>query len=87
MINENQPVMAIKKEMVDYKKMTMKSIKARGTEWTAIELLDIQKERALRSDWAFDNLLTIKQSKEYAAERGYTDKWVKVWCEVKKILI
>lgn len=80
MVNENKPI-------TDYKKMTMKSIKARGTEWTGKELFDIQKERALRSDWAFDNLLTIKQSKEYAAERGYTDKWVKQWCEIKKIFI
>jgi len=78
---------SVELERLNYRKMTMKAIKAKATEWTAVELLDIQKERALRTDWAFDNLLTIKQSQEYAAERGYTDKWVKKWCEIKKIFI
>jgi len=69
--------------MIAYNKLTYDEIKANAEGWSAVELIAIEHEAGFSRDWAFTQLVTLKQAEQFAQIKGYSERWVMRWAGKK----
>ena len=69
--------------MIPYDKLTYEQIKANAEGWSALELIAIEHLAGFSRDWAFTQLVTLKQAEQYAGIKGYSERWVMRWAGKK----
>ena len=67
--------------MIAYSKLTYDQIKEKAKNWSALELIAIEHEVGFSRDWALTQLITIKQAREYAEIKGYSERWLQTWAK------